>query len=141
MNQVIVELTLFWQGEVEHLTHGRTPNMRSFDLKQNGPGSKYLLAENYRASYANLSPDPAISSTANPNSEVFIPSFALTPVINFTTLPVFSNFSAEGAFAMMLDFAFDNWNIAVGGEFWGRSREKLCIDMASANDRGYENLQ
>lgn len=126
-------LTLSLQGEVEHLMHGRTPSMRSFDLKQNGKGSKYLLVQDYIATYASFSPDSAIGDGGliKPNSQVFEPLF-LDIAINYTTLPVLSDFSVEGAVAVMADFAWDNWNFAVGGEFWGRSREKLCIDMASA---------
>lgn len=134
-------LTFSLQGEVEHLMHGRTPSMRSFDLKRNGKGSKYLLVQNYKATYASLSPDPAVSGSGlvNPNTEVFSPLY-IDSAVNITTLPVFSNFSVEGAVAVMLDFAWNNWNFALGGEFWGRSRETLNIDMASAVDRGYENL-
>lgn len=136
-------LTVSLQSEVEHLIHGRAPNYRSFDLKLNGKGSKYLLVQNYKANYASQSPDPSISNPGgdpvNPNTQVFIPMY-IDSAINITTVPVFSNFAVEGAVAVMLDFASDNWNIALGGEFWGRSGEKLCIDMASCVDRGYENL-
>lgn len=135
-------LTVSLQGEVEHLMHGRVPYMRSFDLKQNGPGSKYLLLENYLATYANLSKDPSIQNSARlfENSEVFVPLYEVRPAVNVTTLPIFSNFAVEGALAVMIDYAFDNFNVALGGEFWGRSSEKICIDMVNAVDRGYENL-
>ncbi|MBI2345109.1 hypothetical protein HYV10_03490 [Candidatus Dependentiae bacterium] len=126
-------ITVSLQGELEHLMHGRTPSMRSFDLKKNGPGSKYLLVQDYRATYANLSPNPAINDngTVNPNAQVYEAQY-LDIAINYTTLPVLANFAVEGAVAVMVDFAWDNWNFALGGEFWGRSREKLSIDMASA---------
>lgn len=121
-------ITFSLQGEVEHLMHGRTPSMRSFDLKQNGKGSKYLLVQKYISTYS-----------FNDDSETMFAS-SLNSAINITTLPVFSNFAVEGALAAMLDFAWGNWNIALGAEFWGRSREKLCIDMVSSIDKGYENL-
>ncbi|MCX5923173.1 MAG: hypothetical protein NTU89_01255, partial [Candidatus Dependentiae bacterium] len=35
---------------------------------------------------------------------------------------------------------FNNWNVAVGGEFWGRSKECLAIDFASAVDLRLQNL-
>ncbi len=122
-------LTFSLQGEVEHLMHGRRPSMRTFDLKQNGPGSKYLLVQKYYSSYSGNSSE---AETVN--------SSYLTPAANITTLPVFSNFSVEGAVAVMLDFASNNWNIALGGEFWGRARENLCIDIVGAVDKGYDNL-
>jgi hypothetical protein len=121
-------LTFSLQGEVEHLMHGRRPSMRSFDLKLNGPGSKYMLVQQYNSNYRF-------------GTDVLdrLPSY-LTPAVNITTLPVYSNFSVEGAIAIMLDYERNDWNIALGGEFWGRSREKLSIDMGSALDKGYENL-
>ena len=121
-------LTVSLQGEVEHLMHGRTPSMRSFDLKKNGKGSKYLLVQQYSSGYAN-----------NSDTEIVLPGY-ITSAVDITTLPVFSNFAVEGAIAVMLDFAWDNWNIALGGEFWGRSTEKLSIDIVMAIDKGYENL-
>jgi len=134
-------LTFSLQGELEHLMHGRTPSMRSFDLKQNGKGSKYLLVQDYIATYASLSPNSAISQggEVNPNSQVYEPLF-LDIAINHTTLPIFANFAVEGALAVMLDFAWNNWNIALGGEFWGRTREKLSIDMSSAVHQQCLNL-
>jgi hypothetical protein len=134
-------MTVSLQGEVEHLMSGRAPNMRSFDLKQNGKGSKYLLLQNYRSTYASLSPDQSISEGGfiNPNSQIFAP-VGLDVAINVTTLPVLAKFSVEGAVALMLDFASDNWNVALGGEFWGRSREQLCINTLYTADGGYANL-
>ncbi len=134
-------LTVSLQGEVEHLMSGRAPNMRSFDLKQNGKGSKYLLLQNYKSTYASLSPDQTISEggNVNPNSDIFAP-VELDVAINVTTLPVLAKFSVEGAVAVMLDFASDNWNVALGGEFWGRSREQLCINKLYTVDGGYPNL-
>ncbi len=40
-------LNFCWQAELLHLIPGRSFNFRSFDLKKNGPGSKYLLLQNY----------------------------------------------------------------------------------------------
>ncbi len=40
-------LDLWMQADIMHLTTGRKPNWRSFDLKQNGPGSKYMIVQFY----------------------------------------------------------------------------------------------
>jgi hypothetical protein len=134
-------LTFSLEGEVLHLFSGRTPNMRSFDLKQNGPGSKYLLLQHYVAAYASSSPDVTVSQggAVNPNYEIFFP-LKIRPAINVTTLPVISKFSAEGSVAMMLDFVSHNWNTSLGGEFWGRANEKLCIDKRNSVALSLSNL-
>lgn len=109
----------FWvQGEAMHLFAGRRPSWRSFDLKANGAGSKYLLIQQYTYSDDGTSFEAGRFDTA----------------INFTTLPVKSTFSVEGNFAMMFDYHHKNMNIALGGEFWGRAAEKLSIDSCNLNN-------
>ena len=134
-------LTFSLDGEVLHLSSGRTPNYRSFDLRKNGPGSKYLLIQHYIASYASNSPDQNISngSLVNPNYEIFTPG-NLHQALNITTLPVKSKIDIEGSIAMMLDFVSHNWNASLGGECWGRSHEKLCIDRSSVVGLALPNL-
>ncbi|MBI2352739.1 hypothetical protein HYV11_00670 [Candidatus Dependentiae bacterium] len=107
----------FWvQGEAMHLFSGRRPSWRSFDLKANGKGSKYMLIQNYFYSYGTI--------TAGD----------FDVAINYTTLPVKSSFAIEGNLAMMFDFHHKNMNFAIGGEFWGRSDEKLSIDTCNLNN-------
>lgn len=106
---------LWWQAEILHLLPGRTPNFRSFDLKQNGVGSKYLLIQSYSA-------DP---------TGLLVP-YVIEPAVNVTTMPVLSTIPIEGSIAFMLDINYNNWNAAIGAEFWGRSAEQLQIDFGSA---------
>jgi hypothetical protein len=107
----------FWaKGEILHLCSGRRPNMRSFDLRQNGPGSKYLLLQKYSFT---------IPSTINAYGAW--PSF-LTQAVNITTLPVISRFNLEGSFAFLFDVHERNLNLALGAEMWGRSQEHLNLD-------------
>lgn len=117
------------QGEALHLFSGRKPSYRSFDLKANGAGSKYMLIQEYTAIYSNL----------NPNTEIYAPQ-RIQPAVNLTTLPVKSKFAVEGSFAVLFDFHCNDWNMALGGEFWGRSRECLSIDMESARDLRHPDL-
>lgn len=124
-------VTVSLQGEVLHLAPGRTPGFRTFDLKQNGPGSKYLLLQEYTAMYKE---GASSSSPQFPANEQIYRPVHLTIAANHTTLPVISKIAIEGSCALMFDFACNDWNMSVGGEFWGRSQEKLGIDMRSAVD-------
>lgn len=110
-----VDYVSVWvQGEIMHLFNGRT-SMRSFDLKQNGKGSKYLLLQHFRYTFA-----------TPPAADYYSADFTI-PAINVTTLPVNSSFGIEGNFAVMLDFVRDDWNLSIGGDFWARSAENLSV--------------
>lgn len=126
------KLSVWAQGEVLHLMSGRTPSFRSFDLKMNGKGSKYMLLQYYAAENPNLAATPA-----NPTGRVG--SF-ITQAINVTTFPVISTFGVEGSFALMLDYQTNNWNAGIGGEVWGRTAECLSIDTCNSINYGMVNL-
>ena len=113
---------LWLQAELLHLIPGRTPNWRSFDLKANGPGSKYLLIQHYSTQYA-------IDGSFNNIQDITAGS--LQPAINLTTLPVISKIAAEGSVALMADFHYNDWNFGLGAEFWGRTHECLAINDCS----------
>lgn len=117
------------QGEILHLIPNRAPQFRSFDLKANGAGSRYLLVQHYPQV---INQNSAITASA-PNFpfEMIRMPFALTPAINLTTLPVISRIAVEGSFAAQLKHIHKNWSFAVAGEVWGRSREKLSFDIDS----------
>jgi hypothetical protein len=117
-------LDLWLQGEVLHLAPGRT-SFRSFDLKANGVGSKYILVQHYYQ---------------QPSQEAIISPGSLQQAINITTFPVHSKFAVEGSVSMMADYHCKNWNLAVGAEFWGRSKENLSINVCSAVDQRNLNL-
>jgi hypothetical protein len=127
----INKVYLWVQGEILHFISGKFINYRSFDLKQNGPGSKYLLLQHYPAAYERN--DNYIGY------KEFVPS-SIQPAINITTLPVISNISLEGSLAFMLDYHHGNYNFGIGTEFWGRSHEKLSIDMDLLISTHFSNL-
>ena len=114
---------LWYQGEIMHLFSGRKPNWRSFDLAGNGNGSKYLLLQHY------------INDVKDETGTKFVADSLVIPAINVTTLPVKTSFDIEGNFALSVDFRRDNWNLAVMGEFWGRTKESLSIDCCVNDDR------
>lgn len=126
------ELRLWAQGELLHLTSGRKPSFRSFDLALNGKGSKYLLVQYYAAGNPDLDATPA-----NPTGR--FGSF-ITQAVNVTTFPVLSTIAVEGSFALMLDYTKNNWNLGLGGQVWGRSQESLAIDYCNAIAYGMVNL-
>ena len=118
--------TISFQSELLHLIPGRRINLRTFDLKQNGPGSKYLLIQEYPSAYSvdSTSPGAPIYGEARLGQSIH-------PAANLTTLPVISNISCEGSFAILFDFLRGNWTSGFGGELWGRTREHLSMDIAS----------
>ncbi len=131
-------LDIWFQGDVVHLFSGRTPNMRTFDLKANGAGSKYLLLQHYTAANPTdgagaINPSPAV------NPYGYVASF-VTQAANVTTMPVKSTFAAEGTAALAVDLYKDNWNLMVGGEVWARSKECLKLDCCNLVKERVANL-
>ena len=123
------------QAELLHLLSGRRPSWRSFDLKQNGPGSKYLLTQFYFPANADLTATPS-----NPTGR--IPSF-ITQAVNITTMPVYSSFPLEGSCAFFVNAQrckHKNWALGLGLEIWGRMKEHLSIDNCNVLNYDRVNL-
>lgn len=111
---------LLFDGSAMHLFTSKT--RRSFDLKGNGLGSKYLLLARY--------------SGATFQNEI-------VNAVNISTIDIQSSFAVEGDFAIALDFHFDEWSLAVGYNGWGRSCETLmpsCSSKSAANFNNYAVL-
>jgi hypothetical protein len=121
-------IDVWMQGDAMHLFNGRQPNWRTFDLKKNGPGSKYLLLQHYTAGNPTDGAGALNPSGVNPTG--FVASF-VTNAANVTTMPVHSTFAVEGTAALAFDMYYDNWNFLIGGEFWGRSKE--CLKFNCCN--------
>lgn len=102
-------LDLWMDGTAEHLF--RSKHTRSFDLKANGAGSKYLLL----ARYENKATGAAFQNQ-------------IENAVNVTTTGIESTFGVEGNMALMADFHWGNWSAGLGYEIWGRSCEKLKLD-------------
>ena len=124
-------INIIVQAEILHLISGRRPSYRTFDLKKNGPGSKYMLAQCYKPSTVKI----------NNIYEIETKSLGiLTQVANFTTLPVISNIGAEGSAAIMINMQHHNWNASIGAEFWGRTHEQLNLDYVAITESSIPNL-
>ncbi len=111
----------FWlQSDIMHFFPGRKPSLRSFDLKANGPGSKYLLLQQW--GYALI--DGVQQWDPFPG--------AMLPAINFTTLPVLSSFPVEADVTALVTYRRSNFDLGVSAEMWIRSKETLRIDHCEA---------
>ncbi len=83
-----------------------TDTVRSYDLLENGAGSKYLLVANYNGGVYN-------SQIQN--------------LINISTLASTSSFGVEGDAVVSFSYIARGWSWDLGYEFWGRSAESLEI--------------
>lgn len=100
----------FFDGIILHLC--KSQQVRSFDLKANGAGSKYLLLAKY------------IGNTAHTASEF---QNQILNAVNITTIGVESTFNIEGNFALGFNMHWNNWSFEIGYEGWGRSCEQLTL--------------
>lgn len=98
------KLTFKFMSDVMHLF--TTSTMRSYDLTDNGGGSKYLLVADY-------------------NSGVYQSS--IQNLINVSTLASNSSFGVEGDVAVAFNYAARGFSVDLGYEFYGRSAETLAI--------------
>lgn len=109
-------LDVWTNGNVQHLF--RSSHMRSFDLKANGAGSRYLLVAKY-------------------TNNVFQDS--IENAINITTRSVDSTFAVVGNFALGIDFHWRQWSFMMGYEGYGRSCENICLDCTCKNEASLNN--
>jgi hypothetical protein len=105
-------------GSVMHVFNAKIG--RSFDLLNNGAGSKYLLLARF-----DRPADGAIFQNQIINA------------VNITTIGITSSFAAEVNFALVFDFHWSNWSLAIGYEGWYRSCEKICIDCSCPGSVDY----
>lgn len=108
---------LFLDATILHLF--KSKHTRSFDLKLNGAGSKYLLLAKYNTATTGVFQNEIINA------------------VNITTVGVQSTFAAEGNFALAADFHWRNWSLQVGYEGWGRTCEQLCLDCTCPGSTNY----
>ncbi len=123
------------QAECYHWLANRRPNFRAFDLLKNGPGSKYLLVQQYIPNYFT-----GYNGTTDAYTLQYMPGQLFTAA-HITTLPIRSKISVEGSFATQIKYVHDNkWSVSLAGELFGRSQEKIKIDNITTLDFKYETL-
>ncbi len=95
---------------------------RTFDLKKNGVGSRYLLFKKF-----------------DPTTNVYAGEIVRGP--NILTLDASVSNNAHGEFTAMLDFIFYNLTLDMGYNMWGRSKDQIKLKGAiPANTYGVAGL-
>lgn len=103
-------------AQIAHLTASK--QKRSFDLKNNGVGSRYILLETIdRPVIQGL----LINGTPPVNQYIG----RLIPAINVTTLKSKISMDVEADVVAKIAYQKNNFEIDFGYNFWGRSEEKL----------------
>ncbi len=80
--------------------------IRSYDLTENGHGSKYLLVADY-------------------SNDVY--QYSIQNLVNLSTLESQSSFAFEGDAALALTFSSGGFSADLGYNVWGRTQENLLI--------------
>jgi len=93
--------------------------MRSYDLTENGNGSKYLLVADF-------------------NQGIYQNS--IQNLINISTIESQSSFGFEGDAAFALSFMSGGFTLDLGYNIWGRSKEKLSLNPNLVNSSRYAIL-
>lgn len=121
------KLGVYFDANITHLCNAT--QLRSFDLKKNGPGSRYMLLEQIGSPSNNLflgAPD----GPAAPNQYIR----RLLPAINVTTLETKISFDIQADLAIKLSYQRQGLDIDFGYNFWSRSKEKLhCRALFPSN--------
>ncbi len=109
------DIGFYLDANVSHLF--ATTQCRSYDLKHNCPGSRYMLIEQIIQKSTNLFVDGA----ATPNQY----ATHLFPAINKTTLLTKTRVNVQLDIAAKLTWRSGNWDIDLGYDLWFRSAEKI----------------
>ena len=102
--------------------------LRSYDLRNNGPGSRYMLLEEVA--------DPSIDLFVGNGGPVASNQYKqrLLPAINVTTFDTSINIAVQADIALRVAFYKDAWNLEVGYKLFARSAENLiCRDTFAGN--------
>lgn len=113
-------LVLYVDGTVSHLFASK--QKRSFDLINNGDGSRYMLLEKIAAPSSGLQIGTAPNNIAAPNQY----QGRLVPAINKTTLDAHIAVDVQADVAIKLSYQRAAWEVDLGYNLWARSEEKLC---------------
>lgn len=111
------KLALYLDANVTHLFND-TQN-RSYDLKNNGKGSRYMLLQEFATGSTNL--QLGANGPAAPNQY----TGRLLPAVNATTLATDIRIAVQGDIVLKLAYQRANgFEFDVGYNFYGRSKEK-----------------
>lgn len=112
------DIGIYFDARVVHLCNAR--QKRSFDFRQNGFGSRYMLIEEM----TKPSQDLFLGSDTGPASPYQYRGF-LAPAINYTTLNIRTSFGVQADTALTFLFRRQGLTFELGYDFFGRSGEQL----------------
>lgn len=116
-------ISCFIDGYATHLfAHDQ---IRSFDLKQRGCMSRYMLLKQLQPSAINPQLDPFVAVAQRVYD--YVGANGLIPAINYTTRNVTSSFGVQGDASLRCIYKHNGLSVAIGYNVFGRSREKLCV--------------
>ena len=119
------KVALYFDANVTHLFSAK--QLRSYDLKNNGPGSRYMLLEELASPAINLHVDDDMLAT-------FQYQRRLIPAINKTTLESKIRIGVQGDMVLKVAYQCGGFEADVGYNFWGQSKEKLqCREKFEEN--------
>ncbi|HJZ23948.1 MAG TPA: hypothetical protein VJ201_05815 [Candidatus Babeliales bacterium] len=98
------QIGVFLEGYVAHMFTSRCQR-RTFDLKNNGCFSRYLLLKRFR------------------NDGTILDGLERGP--NVLSQTIKTQIDVQGDVSAMLSWKHNSWNIDLGYNFWGRTREKI----------------
>lgn len=121
--------SLWVEGFFTHLFSAN--QCRTFELKNNGCSSKYMLAQKMIAPANSLLYGNGSNTPGGPTVDSIQPSANVegiyTAVANLTHLGVTSRVALQADVAAMLSYSSGNVTFDFGYDFWYRSKDKLCL--------------
>ena len=112
-------LIMYLDANFSHLFESK--QKRSFDLKNNGNGSRYMLLQKIASPSSGLHIGTAPNNVVAPNQY----QGRLVPAINKTTLDAHISVDVQADVAIKLSYQRSNWEVDLGYNLWARSEEKI----------------
>jgi hypothetical protein len=118
------KIAVYGDAHVSHLFTSQ--QKRSFDFTNNGPGSRYILLEQFQA------PSEGLLIAGNPTSQQYMGN--LVNAINYTTFDTKISIAVQGEVVLKLAYQSDGFEFDFGYNFWANSKEKMhCRDLFPSN--------
>lgn len=119
---------LYCDANITHLF--AVGQKRSFDFIANGPGSRYVLLEDFRSGSNDLFLGaPGVVPAPNQYHQT------LVPAINETTLCTKISFDVQADVVLKLAYYYKGFSFDIGYNFWARSKERLHSRQCFESDR------
>ncbi len=123
-------VALYVDANITHMFGSK--QKRSFDLKNNGNGSRYMLLQKIASPSSGLHIGLTPNDTEAPNQY----QGRLVPAINKTTLDAKISVGVQVDVVVKASYKRDNWEFDLGYNLWARSSEHLdernCIETGYA---------